>query len=256
MYILHPIARWERDSVRDSVKHDASADEDLVQGGGVEFGGVGAGVEVKFAGAVGKVFQKASHGCGGHASGIAQAENVVRETNAVGGEFRSSGLAEVSEDPREQRGWAGFADEPGFAKAEFGGNRQGEAQDGGMEVEVEVAVPIGGRETAGAEVLELRADGGSEGAVGPVVEEIAETSPRRRFGANREMQADAESRVAAGDHEGLGDVRFVDHEACLGDEPGAVQAFDGGVDRGAPAEIVGGEDEGFQSAAGRRRKGA
>jgi hypothetical protein len=35
-----------------------------------------------------------------------------------------------------------------------------------------------------------------------------------------------------------------------------VQALDGGVDRGAPPEVVGGEDEGFQSAAGRRRKGA
>ncbi len=119
-----------------------------------------------------------------------------------------------------------------------------------------VAVPVGGREAEGTEVGELGADCGFQGGMGPAVEEIAETGPRRSLGAEGEMQANTELRVAAGDRDGLSDVRFVDHETRLSYEPGAVQVLDGSVHRGASTEIIGSEDEGFQSTKMGRRKGA
>ncbi len=93
-----------------------------MQGGGVERGGFGAGVNVEFAGAFGEIFQKARHRFRGHAAGVAQAEEVVGEADAVGGELRQGGPAEAGEDPREEGGRAGFADEAGLAEAELGGD--------------------------------------------------------------------------------------------------------------------------------------
>ena len=62
------------------------------------------------------------------------------------------------------------------------------------------------------------------------------------------MQADAETRMAVRDACGFLGVRLVHHEAGLREDARFVAAFDGFVDAGAAAEIVAGEDQGFQGA--------
>ena len=60
------------------------------------------------------------------------------------------------------------------------------------------------------------------------------------------MQADAQRRMPLGDAHRLLRGRLVDHEAGLGEKAGFVAALDGFVDFGAAAEVVAGDDEGFQ----------
>ena len=60
------------------------------------------------------------------------------------------------------------------------------------------------------------------------------------------MQADAERGMALRDAHGFLRGGLVDHEAGLGEKAGFMAALDGFVDFGAAAEVIAGDDEGFQ----------
>jgi len=71
-------------------------------------------------------------------------------------------------------------------------------------------------------------------------------------GAKREMESNAQRGMARRDADSFRHGRFIDHEAGLRQEPGALRALNGGIDFRAAAEVVGGEDELFQNAGGAR----
>jgi hypothetical protein len=58
-----------------------------------------------------------------------------------------------------------------------------------------------------------------------------------------EVAADAEGGVAQGDFDGVVERGAGGHEGCGGERVGAVEFFDGSVDAGGEAEVVGVEDE-------------
>lgn len=224
---------------------------------GVEVAGVGSGMEVDFGEAIGEVFQESEQGGGGHVAGFAQAADLVGAGEVVRG-----ARAEGGEDVTERDAWRGLAEEAGEAEAEGAGDGEREAEDRRMQMQVRVAIPIRRREAEGVEFFKLRADFGGERGGEGWAEEVAQTGLRGRWleisggvgergnlggasGAEREVQADAEARMAARDAGGFLGVRLVHHEARLREDACGVAAFDGFVDAGAAAKIVAGEDESF-----------
>lgn len=235
------------------------------EGGAVGLGGFGSGVKVKFARAVGELPEVSGDDRGGHASAFAQTENAVGKLHAVLFQMRKRGAAEVLENPRHGCKRAGFADETHGAETVPERDGQCEAEDRGMQVQVRVTVPVGGRKTECAEALELRCDlapqrpgecgrkrvaePGACGRGGEVSPRIRERGDLRRAArAEREMQAHAQGGIAPRDLHRVRGGGLIDHQAGLRDEARAVAALDGGVDLRAAAEVVGGDDEVFQFA--------
>ena len=157
-----------------------------------------------------------------------------------------------------------FPQEADEGDAEFPGDRDREAEDGGVQVQVRMSVPIGGCAAEGAELFKLGADLGAERGCERWLEEVAQPGFRGRrlevsvgvgergnargaSGAEREMQAGAETRMALRDACGFGGVRLVHHETGLREDARFVAALDGVVDAGAAAKVVAGEDESFQN---------
>ena len=242
------------------------AREERGERGVVGLGGLGTGVKVQLACAIGELREKPGDGGGGHASGFAQTENTIREMNAVLFQMRNRGAAEALENPRHECERAGFADEAHGAETVLDGDGECEAEDCGMEMKMGVAVPITRRKTESAETRELRADlvlkrlgerwregvaqSGARGRCGEAAAFIRERGNlHSASGAEREVETDAKLRIAARDFRGFLGGGFIDHETRLRDEAGAVGALDGGVDLRAATEVVGGDDEVFQLAA-------
>ena len=241
-------------------KHDEVRCEKIAETGEVEFLGFGAGMEVEFAHAVRKAFKDLGEAGGGHAASIVQTEDVVGGADAMRGEFAHGGGAQRAEDQCDRRVIAGLADEADESEAarnEFG---QRQAEDGGMEVQVSVAVKMAGWESEFREAPELRGDLPRQRCAGARIEGVAQARFGGRFDevamrvgergdfarvavAKRQVQPDSERGIAARDAHGFLDVRLVDHEAGVGEQAGLVMAFDGFVDGVAAAEIVAGEDE-------------
>ena len=239
------------------------AREERGECGVVGLGGFGSGMKVEFAGAVGELREEAGDGGGGHATGVAQAEDAVGEMDAVLFQMRNGGAAEALENPWHRREWAGFADEAHGAEAVLDGDGERESEDRGMEMEMGVAVPITRRKTERAKTLELRANLVPERVGERRRKGVAPSGACRRgdevsgfirecgnlrgaSGAEREVEADAERGIAPRDVRGFGGGGLVHHDTCLREEAGAVGALDGGVDLLAAAEVVGGDDEVFQ----------
>jgi hypothetical protein len=229
---------WSRSS-----QSDLSPCEDFAQPGEVEFGRLGAGVKVDFTRASLQAIEHSDEDFSGHAAGVAQAIDSVGHIDAPGEDLRCGMRAQSLENPGEERWRARFADEAGEAKAVFMSDGQSESEDSRMQMQVRMAIPVSRRQTEGAETLELRADFRRQRRLHFPIEEITQPGSRGRISAKREVQADAELRIAPCHLDGFGGVRFLHHEAGLRDQAGAMQAFDGGIHRGAAAEVVGGHDQ-------------
>lgn len=130
-------------------------------------GWFGAGVKIDFVRARGCQCERALEGGEVHVAGVTQAEGAVGESNAGGAEVRDGGAAEALENPREQRGWARFADEAGVGETVGAGDGKREAEDDRVQMEMHVAVPVSGRETERAESIELAFDFGAQRGVLP-----------------------------------------------------------------------------------------
>lgn len=193
-------------------------------------------------------------------AGSAEAIDAVGEIDADGAQFRDRGCAEGLENPGDQRGWAGFADEAHETESMLARDRQREAQDRGVEVKMGVAVPIGRRKPKRAKSLELPANLAGKRLRGRCIECVAQ--PGARGGtlkvpggigdrgdarcapvAERQVQADAEGRAAPRDADGFVRGGLVHHQARVRERPGGVIALDCFVYRGAAAEIVARDDE-------------
>ena len=223
-------------------------------------------MKIEFAQPIRQIFQDAGDEGRAHFSCVPQAENVIgkRDTGAL--QLRDDGPAQACENRGQQRGRTGFADEAQGMETVLDGHGEGEAKDGGVEMQMGVAVPVGRGEAERAEPVELCADflpecagegraegvaqagaGGRDGElIGLVCEGRDGRDGRSTSIAEREMQADAQGWMTARDLDGFVGRRLVDHEAGLGEEPRFMAALDGFVDFGAAAEVVAGDDEGFQ----------
>ena len=241
------------------------AREERGERGVVRVGGFSTGVKIQLARAVGQLCEKARDGGGGHATGFAQAEDLVCELDVVLFQMRNGGAAEALENPGHECEWAGFSDEAHGSESVLGGDGEREAEDGGMEMQMGVAVPISRRKTECVETRELRADLVLERLGERWREGVAQSGARGRrrkisafirergdlsgaSGAEREVQADVQLWIAARDLRGFLGGGFVDHHARLRDEARAMGALDGGVDLRGATEVVGGDDEVFQLA--------
>ena len=134
-------------------------------------------------------------------------------------------------------------------------------------MQVRMAVPVRGRKSEDPEPFELRPDFVTQRRPKSVVKNVPQPSPRwrghesaprirergnarRPACAERQMQTDAERRMAAGDAHGFVHRGLIDHEAGLSQEAGFEATLNGFVDFVTATEVVGGEDELFQSADG------
>ena len=157
----------------------------------------------------------------------------------------------------QEKAVAGKADGVDFPSS---GVFQQDPQDDGVKVEVEVAVDVIERKAGGVEFFELGGDFVAElfsaawgeekfhAGGGGVFGELAGLCYQSRnfFGrksrasANQgEMKADAEAGILAGEFHGAGGCRFVDHQACGGEDAFLVGANDGFVDGIGAPKIVG-----------------
>lgn len=171
------------------------------------------------------------------------------------------------EDHRKQHGKTGFAHQPSRPKTVFTRHRQRECENRRMQMQMRVTVPISRRESKRAKARELRADfpleqrpnwpiekitasrtGRRRREIAPLIRERRNTRSTPR--AKRKMQANAERRMAACDAHGFVRSGFINHEACLRQKAGFNATLDRFVDFMAATEVVGGEDELFQSADG------
>jgi len=158
----------------------------------------------------------------------------------------------------------GVVGEAELADPELGGIGHEDVEDGGMEVEVEVAVDVVQFETGGVKLVELGVDFGAELVVEMAAEKVAPARPRGvglellavpgeagnsgrgQEGASAgqgEVEADAEGGVGAGQSDSFGSAGFGDHEAGGGEDAVLMGADDGLIDGGGAAEIIGIDDE-------------
>ena len=224
-----------------------------------------AGMKIQLAQAVRQVFHMPRDDRAGHPPAGAQTEGAVSELQPVPFQMRNRRPAEALKNPRHDSERARFADEAHRAKTVRDRDGQRQPQDRRMEMEMGVAVPVAGRKTQLAKTGELRANLAPERLAERWRECVTKPGPRRRWrklsvrirelgnlrrppGAEGEVEAHAQRGICAGDFRGFIGGRFIDHHAGLRDEPSAVGAEDGGVDLGAAAEVVGGDDELFQLA--------
>ena len=139
-----------------------------------------------------------------------------------------------------------------------------DAEDDGMEMEMEVAVDVVEFQAGAAEERELRVHLGLDlrlqlraeevaqadgyGVVGEVARGIGQTG--NLLGGQcglaheeREVKADTEARILAGEFDGFRSGVARDHQAGGGEDAVAMGLDDGGVDAAGAAEVVGIDDE-------------
>lgn len=239
--------------------------EELAEQREIEFFRLGSGVKVEFARPGRETFDDAQETRGGHAAGVAQAEDGIGSADVVRGEPARGGDAERAEDQRNRCAVARLADEADGSEAagdEFG---QRELEDSGVQVQVSVTIEMTGRKPQFIEASKLRGNLARQRRPGARVKGVSQASRSGRFDetavrigqrghiarlsvAEGQVQADTERGIAACDPNGFLGALFVHHQAGLGEQAGLVMALDGFVDGVAAAEVVAGEDE----AAGRR----
>ena len=237
--------------------------EELAEPCEVELFRFGSGVKIEFTRAGRESFDDAQEARAGHAAGVTQAKDSIGSADAARGKGARGAETQRAEDERDGCAVAGFADEAHRCKVVLDRLTEREAEDGGMEVEMRVAVEIAGREAKFGEALELRGDLAGERRAGARVERVTQPGARGRadeaaarvgergcFGgttvAESEVQADAEQGISLRDAHSFVGARLVDHETGLREQAGLVMAFDGFVDGVAAAEVVASEDQLFQ----------
>lgn len=215
-------------------------------------------MEIEFAGAGREIFEDAGESRGGHATSVAQAEDVIGGADAA--ELTRGIGAEGAEDLCERCVIGGFADEAHAIESACGqfGNR--ESKNRRMQMQMGVAVEMAGRKTELGEAPELRGDLARQRCAGARIEGVAQAGGGGRFHettarvgergdfareavAKREVQPDAERGIALRDAYGFIGARFIHHEAGVREQAGAVMALDGFIHGVAAAEIVACEDE-------------
>ncbi|MEA3210742.1 MAG: hypothetical protein QOE70_3799 [Chthoniobacter sp.] len=136
-----------------------------------------------------------------------------------------------------------------------------------MQVEMGVSVQVSRGEAEFLETRELRgnftperrpvariegvAEAGSRGGIEEAPSCIGDRRDGRRAPiAKGEVQAHTKRRVTPGDAHRFVHAVLIDHQAGLGEQAGLVMSLDGFIHGLAAAEVVAGEDESFQFAAG------
>lgn len=245
-------------------KHNS---ERLQEGGHrwiIEFLGLGSRVKVNFTQPFWYFFNQLLENGLGHFAGLSQPENSVGKFHALGEKRGLSRPTQKMKNSTDQRSRGGFTHQTNRSKPSLKSDRQSETKDRRMEMQMEVTVPISGRQTEGEKAIKLTSDFVLECRNQPGGESVAKSRPRRghrqismEVGQRRNLtsqsrtESEVEPHLQAGTttshRHRLSRSGFIDHQAGLGEHARAVGPFDRGIDRGAPPKVICGNNQVFQN---------
>ena len=199
-----------------------------------------------------------------HTSRLSQPENPLRKFHSLSEKRGLSGTAQKMKNSTDQRSRGGFTHEANRSKPSLKSDRQPQTKDRRMKMQMEVTVPISGRQTEGEKAIKLTGDFVLECRNQPGRESVAKSRPRRRrrqiameVGQRRNLtsqsrtESEVEPHLQAGATTShcnrLSGSGFIDHQAGLGEQARAVGPLDRGIDRGAPPEVICGNNQVFQN---------
>ena len=199
-----------------------------------------------------------------HSSCLSQPENPLRKFHSLGEKRGFSRPTQKMKNSTDQRSRGGFTHEANRSKPSLKSDRQPEAKDRRMEMQMEVAVPISGRQTEGEKSIKLTGDFVLEGRNQPRRESVAKPRPRRgrwqismEVGQRRnltsqprtesEVEPHLQSGTTTSHRHRLSGSGFIDHQAGLGERARTVGPFNRGIDRGAPPKVICGNNQVFQN---------
>ena len=199
-----------------------------------------------------------------HSSCLSQTQNTVGKFHSLGEKRGFSRTTQKMKNSTDQRSRGGFTHQTNRSKPSLSSDGKPKTKDRRMEMKMEVTVPISGRQTEGEKAIKLTGDFVLECRNQPGRESVAKSRPRRRrrqiameVGQRRNLtsqsrtESEVEPHLQAGATTShchrLSGRRFIDHQAGLGEQARAVGPLDRGIDRGAPPEVICGNNQVFQN---------
>ena len=144
----------------------------------IHFLGIRSGMEIDFRRSLPLLREQSAERRLRHAPRFAQTANSIRETDAARDESRTRPRAERRKDVAEQAARRRLAEEAREGEAVLASDRQREIENGGMQMQMRVAVPIRRRKSERAKFFKLRADFRGERGGERRAEEVAQASFR------------------------------------------------------------------------------